>query len=221
MTATKDANLQVFDKAMGAFEKKLALVVNNKLVSLAERYVERAVEDWQQCKPAMKKDMTGNLITGFASGVYMNGKLIHIAGATEGGINGVSGQAEYWMVGRNELTAWEDRGLYEEQGGTMMFRDFDTGAEVYDVFDYNPESSYKWQDVPERRYAIDLAVSFLHSYQDNLPKHGYYIVVCNGATYADYLRSVRRLDVMTSLQNELRSGEFKREMKKTINSIQL
>lgn len=212
MTATKEANIQAFDKAFAKIKKQMALVLNNRLVVLAERYVERAVEDWRQCEPALKKDMTGNLITGFAAGVYADGKLIHIAGATSGGINSVSGQPEYWMVGISELTAWEDKGLYEAQGGNYMFHDYDTGAEVFDVVDYKPGKGFRFQDVPDRRYAVDLAISFLNSYKSNVPKGGYYIVVCNGATYADYLRTARGLDVLTSLNSELSNGEFKKEL---------
>lgn len=219
MTEIKQANVQAFDKGMDKFKKRLSLIINNRLVVLANQYVERAVEDWVRCKPELKKDMTGNLITGFSAGVYFNGRLIHISGATDGGINGVSGQPEYWMIGANDLTDWSERGLYKEQGGQYLFHDYDTWAEVYDVVDYDPSKPFSFQDVPERRYAIDLAVSFLHSYQNRVPKEGYYIVVCNGATYAEYLKTVRRLDVMTSLEKELSNGEFKKEIKNLLKQI--
>lgn len=168
-------NLEVFNKGVELALNKSKSSFLNFGSEVVTDLVKMAVESYKK----EDANLTGNLLNSMAGGIYFKGKLLRIITA-----NVAPETHTYTYVGDG------------------MFQDYDNPKDtVYFVFQYR--KPYEFQRVDGNGRGYDSAINFLESYK---PKSDIFeVVICAAAPYASYLQEVRKLDVLTTAnQNKLR-----------------
>ncbi len=152
------------------FAKGLILIEN----ALVDSLVDAAYKLLVQAETNKEyHNLTGNTLTSYMVGVYVDGDLRRIVTMYDADIG----------IDRPK------RGkLYRGNGsGTVYVEDYDTGKFIH-------VKKYNLMDT-DRDYGENTSRRFLVGYE--APKNKVCLVMCTGTEYSEFIESVKRLDVLT------------------------
>lgn len=196
MSGTSDITIAVqnyIDKVMDRFirSESMEKIFVKAAIGLLQVAFDNATNE-----NSVSHNLTGNLKFGYAIAIFAKGELTNVVT-----YEGIKWGHRRPLVGMVEVGDGSNNG--------MRYFDYDSGEEVEFTMNYN-DPNLTWQPTKRGVFAYDIAKRMVKAYK--VPKvyqKGVYMVLVNGAPYAEYLQDVRHLDIITSAllytQNDLRA----------------
>lgn len=173
-----------------AGHKKAEALVRGHMIQIGVRFAKEAVlgaiKAWDD--DPSSDDLTGNVRTAFAAGVYYNGVMVGYPISIYNGVNGIKKPT-------HPYTKPGESGFQDYSTGYFIGSDADPAVQNY----ANPD--LRFQRSESGRYGLEDTVEYLNKRKPN--EKGLVVIVANMASYAPYLKLYRGLDILeTESDNE-------------------
>lgn len=167
-----------------ALEKVNSDILLDRAIKYAEYAVSEAINNYRDGNEGVS--LTGNTVTGFGAGVFVDGKLVKYVSYRD--IGSIDGPHHPWT-----------------KPGESNFKDYDTGEEIKPNTSNPAVKPYSRSDVSfhgtpyegstRERFSYISTERFIR--EEFVPeKNGITIVVANVSPYIEYIHRVRNMDIL-------------------------